>query len=763
MPRRGAPFYIDCSDEELIQSDEEIDVAGLSPLGDSVSQVDSAIANPVLTGTSILSFSKEVARFFLSNFSQENRIILVERLCANYGYSIFTADIHGCLGDEFFQEFALRNNYLLTDTFLARINQLRNEFSYNIDLVLNSKDFSRFLFRIDAENLGRLGTLTNIYSATFSRSSYRVRHHLVGVLISVVIPRLIKIIKQHTVIRGSDECILSYYDREQFFLHVVTTLERLIILKLMNYWNGFCSVNQDMLSLFTNVDFSNPFTLARDRSCSVRIPEVNSPVAFNFRYGIFISFMATDHLDEMVGDVVSDYICRLSPVVLGIVKKNYSALYHLKYLSRIKEETIGIIINEEFSKATDESLRNKFINFLNESLIWEREELSQDVLQNFVKKSIYKVRGLVREKITNEALGLIKEYKDNIIGMRKNKKTAVIQSGRDRSSFNGKCDISNACGFKVSERFFSTLDDIRSSSLAPFRSIARRVIYDTLKSGRLTRSDWASVSKNLLSDIIDASRSRTDIVYREMSSAISKARVISEGNVERGILPVERAVLHKHVMQLSNNRFRHNVHRLWKYMTKEHLESSEASSSGDAAGSSAASAVSSSRGESTQESSFLVTVEGKSKGKKRKRDVAASSEDRLNIVRSEYGSILVRREFNDEISSMVSEHLNYVDRVFEDIRGDLEEGNSCATDDELVENMRRQSSESSVNILAEFMDRVKELVSNTSVYGDDVKERVIHKNEVSSFMAQLNRVVTLRHAEILDKKLEELLIINVVD
>ncbi|WP_175330286.1 hypothetical protein [Candidatus Ichthyocystis hellenicum] len=53
---------------------------------------------------------------------------------------------------------------------------------------------------------------------------------------------------------------------------------------------------------------------------------------------------------------------------------------------------------------------------------------------------------------------------------------------------------------------------------------------------------------------------------------------------------------------------------------------------------------------------------------------------------------------------MVLEHIDSVSRVFDDIRGNLEEENSYATGDELVDYMRRQSREASTNILSEFMD-----------------------------------------------------------
>uniref|UniRef100_UPI00158466F6 hypothetical protein n=1 Tax=Candidatus Ichthyocystis hellenicum TaxID=1561003 RepID=UPI00158466F6 len=139
------------------------------------------------------------------------------------------------------------------------------------------------------------------------------------------------------------------------------------------------------------------------------------------------------------------------------------------------------------------------------------------------------------------------------------------------------------------------------------------------------------------------------------------------------------------------------------------------------------------------------------KGRKRKRsdttDVA-SAEGRTSIVPFEYGPILVREEFSNEISAMVLEHLNYAASVFEDIRGDLEEGDAYTIDD-----MRIQSREAGNNILSEFMARVRDVVGNTSVYDGDMQERGIDEDEASSVVANMHRVITIRHAEILDKML----------
>ncbi|WP_139057417.1 hypothetical protein, partial [Candidatus Ichthyocystis hellenicum] len=224
-PPSSGPFSVECSGSESEQSDEEADVGG----GDRT-----------LAEAPILPFSERAVRGLLLNLSQENGRILVEIIYANYGYSAFTAAINQCLSDGFFQDHALRNGYLLTPTFLLLLNDLRTLFSNHIDVLLNSNNLGSFLCRIDRNNLAlpHLLVSANNYSLNlnFSNSAIVVRSESIDFLRSIIIPALAEIINQNTVVREFNECGLSYSDRDQLFSHVVTMCERLIMLKLMNYW-----------------------------------------------------------------------------------------------------------------------------------------------------------------------------------------------------------------------------------------------------------------------------------------------------------------------------------------------------------------------------------------------------------------------------------------------------------------------------------------------------------------------------------------------
>ncbi|WP_139057285.1 hypothetical protein, partial [Candidatus Ichthyocystis hellenicum] len=345
-PRSYGPFPdIDDSDPELEQGDEEAGVGN------------------VLAEAPILPFSETLVRDLLLNLSQENGRRLAEVICADYGYSISTADIHGCLDVDFFQEHAVRNGYLLTPNFLALINELRTIFSDHMDVLFSLYDFDSFLSVIDGNNLSPsyLSALMGTYSLNFSNSASLVRSRLVDFLRSTIIPALVEIINQNTILRGHSECRLGYSDREQLLLHISTVFERLIILRMMNYWNDFCSVNQALLSLLPGTDYSNPFIVARD-NCGFIIPDVSSPAAFTTVHGIYLSFMAVNYLDNIIENTVLTVIDLLRPVISDPI--------FLKELRESGNRALSPIIHREFSRFVDSHVGPEITRFLNETLIW---------------------------------------------------------------------------------------------------------------------------------------------------------------------------------------------------------------------------------------------------------------------------------------------------------------------------------------------------------------------------------------------------------
>uniref|UniRef100_UPI001111993E hypothetical protein n=1 Tax=Candidatus Ichthyocystis hellenicum TaxID=1561003 RepID=UPI001111993E len=634
----SGPFPLDYSASESEQVDEEEGVGDSTTLEGAVAEIGGSSVGATLIETSVLPFSAGVVRELLSNLSQENVRRLVEIICANYGYSTFTADIGEGFDSDFFQGHASRNGYSLTPAFLARLNELGNIFLDTIIELFNLNNFNSFLSEIDRSNLSHQHALVlmNSYSLDFSNSACSVRPQLVDFLRSVLIPALVEIINQNAVVRETNECELSPSDKEQLFLHVVTLYERSIMVVLMNYWNSFCSTNRAILSLLPDIDYSNPFTTARDNSGFI-MPDVPSPAAFTPIHGIFLSFMAVDYLDKMVESRVLHIISVLQPILLERVDKLCSDFIYLSELREPGNRSLSLMIHEEFSKIMDSDTssdtRDEIINFLSGSLMWSPESLSNDALQLFVSGVIRTIYRSVESNLINCCLDVIQHIADSIEVTKKQKAVSGETSKRSLTYFRGEFSTSGRCGFNVDDAFCEELMEIRLRYLYLFRTIAKTKFAEFVRSRNLSRFDWRSNSSELMSIARDAARDQIDTATKEFKAFIPSALIVSASGEKRKLSREEKSVLFKNVMKFLNRRFRDNMREVWRDITESFVSdgsnviSSAAGSSGVsaaagsirvAAGPSAASAVPSSRDDSGEASSSIV--EGKSKSKKRKRD-----------------------------------------------------------------------------------------------------------------------------------------------
>ncbi|WP_139057279.1 hypothetical protein, partial [Candidatus Ichthyocystis hellenicum] len=655
------------SESELEQSDEAEDV------------------DVTYAETQMLSFSDTVARNLLLNrdlllnLLQENGRRLAGIICANYGYSVFTADIGQCFSRGFFQDYALRNGYSLTPNFLLRLNGLRTLLSDNIDRLFTSNNFDSFLVEVDRSNLlpSQLSILLNNYSLNFSNSAVVVRSSSIDFLRSTIIPALVGIINQNTVVRGSNECELRNSDKEQLFLYVATVFERLAMLRLMIYWNSFCAINQDLLSLLPATDYSNPFVVARDK-CDFIIPDVRSPAAFTTVHGINLSFMAVNYLDGIIENIASTVMDVLRPVILEKVTRICSDHIFLKELRESGNRALLSIIREEFSRLIASHVDPQINRFLNESLIWSQGELSSNELQPFVTGVISAIYRSIENNLISCCSSIIGSTADSTrgtgesgIGSTADNTRGTGESGtvsekehvKTRSDPRSKLSLCVKCGFDLDEEFFEGLRPIISRELSSLRLIAREKFTAAITSGNLSNLVWRDQSIVLMPDINAATREYAISAMKRLKrDHIPKARIVCASGKKKKLNHQQRCVLLENVSIYLNGRFRDNLRKLWRQIVEElssaglisgvssavstGVSSAAAGSSGvsaagsnrvsvivgtgvvsTAASSSAASAVpTSSRDESSQASSS--TVSGKSKGRKRKRsdttDVASA-------------------------------------------------------------------------------------------------------------------------------------------
>ncbi|WP_242645168.1 hypothetical protein, partial [Candidatus Ichthyocystis hellenicum] len=142
-----------------------------------------------------------------------------------------------------------------------------------------------------------------------------------------------------------------------------------IMLKLMNYWNSFCAINRDFLSLLPVIDYSNPFIASRD-NCGFILPDVSSPAAFSTVHGIYLSFMAVNCLDNIIKNLVLTIIDVLRPVILGRLTIICTGLALTEELRKSVIRKLLLVIYREFSGFVASHVESEITRSLNESLIW---------------------------------------------------------------------------------------------------------------------------------------------------------------------------------------------------------------------------------------------------------------------------------------------------------------------------------------------------------------------------------------------------------
>uniref|UniRef100_UPI003B9680B3 hypothetical protein n=1 Tax=Candidatus Ichthyocystis hellenicum TaxID=1561003 RepID=UPI003B9680B3 len=581
-PHSSGPFSdIDYSSSESEQSGEEECID--SDLNFSEAQIlpfsNMVVSNLILN------------RNLLLNLVQENSRKLVRIICANYGYSVFTADITQCLSYGFFLDYALRNGYSLTPNFLSQLNGLRTLLSDHIDECLSSNNLGSFLVKLDRSNLlpSHLLMLMNNYSLNFSNSASLVRSRLINFLRSTIIPALVGIINQNTVVRGLNECRLIYSDRDRLFLHVVTVFERLIMLRLMNYWNSFCAINQDFLSLLPGTDYSNPFIVARD-NCDFIIPDVSSPAAFTTVHGIYLSFIAVNYLDNIIENTVLIVVDLLRPVILEKVTRICSDFIFLKELRESGNRALSPIIHGEFSRFVDSHVGPEITRFLNETLIWSQRELSADELQPFVTGVISAIYRSVESNLINCCSSVIGPTADSTQGTGESRTVLVEEHVKTRLDPRSKQYLSEKCGFNLDEDFFEGLRDITLKELSSFRSIAKGKFIEAITSGKLSNLVWRDQLIGLMPDIKDATKKDAKAAIEIIKDHITKARIVCASGEKKELNKRQRRILLRNVSIYLNGRFRDNMRKLWRRVVDE-ISTAGPSGVSSAAGTSGVSAA----------------------------------------------------------------------------------------------------------------------------------------------------------------------------
>ncbi|WP_092486887.1 hypothetical protein [Candidatus Ichthyocystis hellenicum] len=669
-----------CGDQESLLT-QESSITGIISSSDKITDDD-------VVSLLLENYYSYLSNFPLPDYKHETKLLSV---CGNYGYCIDTDDMSDFLRDDFFQNYANRNGYELTDGFLSEINGLRNYFVRFISDNLSKNCFNRFLFRIDVSSMEEAVLLIDSNCHYFSRAVYDTRTECVSFL-KEIMPLVLGAVNNLSVVDKDNKSVISFIDREMLFIYIITIFERSIILNVMVYWNNFCDLNKELLSSFQCLDYSNPFVRASSNvtASTFSIPVISHPVAFIPRHGVCLSFVSGASLDKIINDCSLDCAYKL----ITSVKNN------------------GRVVNtitEEFRNLMSEHWINKLVVLFSKLIVWPNSESHIGTSKlDLVKGTIYSILVLVKYQV----------------------------SGR---GFNGSNSGLGGCSFKLSDPkgFSRKVTELRSKKMALFRPVVLEEFVKVIQERSLVSFNWADISGKMFRIAVGAASDIVDDQYRGLKSIISEAHIIDSQGVERKIERKEKNELAKIVMKSSNTALKSATRRLWLDLI-----------GGDGSARSGSRATSENGSSSSLGAGKVGT--SKSKGRKRKRNYGK------DYAFAGFGSIIVSRAFNVDINRMVLDHLSYTSSVFDDIKENLKEVTSYTTEDDFINDVRIQSRESSVNVISEFMDRVREFVSNANVCGYDKKVRKIDEDEILSFMNDLYGVITLRHNEILFEKLEGL-------
>ncbi|CUT17707.1 MULTISPECIES: hypothetical protein [Candidatus Ichthyocystis] len=580
------PFYPSDQDSESDRSDIDLD-------GDDGPYLKSIL---VRVGNYNVGGSESVAQDYssrsmlvLSNDSSshyvQERVSFSEQhlhLCSNYGFSTCTEGMLGCFDVDFFQRCASNIGFTLTPGFLLQLNNLRNAFSDRIVIVFSDNGFDVLLCKLDVcDSVDPLLAL-DAHCHNFASAVYTARDTLINFLISEIIPLLIGIINKFEVVGKSGNHVMGYNDRNKLFLHVVTVFERLIMLRVMDYWGSFCDLNRDLISSFPNNDYSNPLLCARDseRISGIDIPVVCHPAAFSFLHGACVSFMSIDYFNRVVVDVcAASCVSRLDPVIKKEIDKICNSSNCLGTLLKFKSEKMSSIIRREFLKIVSGCCKGAFDDFLDSMFTWPYVESN---LSNLIKEGVRSIFSLVKSNIIAGSDVIISEHKNRIkegkagrINSDKEEKRMFLgtRRGGNKSSlpkvrFEGKYSMSGKCGFRLDKQFNLKFTSVKTDNLVLFRALVRRKFEGIIASGIIGSLNWYDVSERLLSVAMEEAREIVDNTYRLLRSIVSEARIVCDDGRERDLVGVEKVILNKNVMASANKKFKDTTRSLWRDVSK---------------------------------------------------------------------------------------------------------------------------------------------------------------------------------------------------
>ncbi|CUT17703.1 MULTISPECIES: hypothetical protein [Candidatus Ichthyocystis] len=461
---------------------------------------------------------------------------LIKYLCLNYGFSVSFEAVEEVFKNCFFQLHAAKFGYQFTENFLSVMNAHRDSFVSVVDSILTDLyDSFSFLRQLGDSNITLIELMDKV-CFSFSESSYNLRGRCCDILQSKFIPLIINSIFDASVIDGGLERKMTYCEMEKFFIHYITTLERIVMSRIMDYWNNFCDENTSMFSPFSGVSYRDPFYYAH-HVYGVSKPVVTCPAAFSNKFGAFISFMAVAKIDCMINNFIKERLGVIKSTIRSKCTSVHDKIvdgYNADLVGEIKKirECFPSYISGKFSKMVNfGSIRDKLHNFLKKLLIWDSHDVGIEAMEES--------RLSLLETITNQAHELLKTYANDIVyAVTRDFHSRIIKSRKIVSRVRRSVrTVKDKWGVCLHPRCSHGILSIRRKFSAALKEIVKSKFCSMINDGykvsgisSISKFTWNEVSKDMFPIIQEEIRPVVFKEREELSVLLSKARIVVDND-----------------------------------------------------------------------------------------------------------------------------------------------------------------------------------------------------------------------------------------
>ncbi|CUT17689.1 MULTISPECIES: hypothetical protein [Candidatus Ichthyocystis] len=466
----------------------------------------------------------------------------------------------------FLQLYVTKCGCRLTKSFLSVVNGHKSEFIEKVDSILVELILSfDHLKCLDDNHTNKIELMSKICSS-FSRCAYDLRYRCIDILRHDIIPLTIRNIFDSNVVDGDYERKMTYPEMEQLFLYFFSTLEKLVEVKIIKYWNDFCAENKSLLSSIIDIDYSNPFICAYHFD-GIGIHDITHPAAFSNKFSVYISFMAIAVIDKMI-DI---FVRKCDDVLKEVV--HYKCSYICNYSSNIDcdlrrlgnelSDKFKILIEKEFNeKVVNERFKDSISNFLNVLVIWRENESVEIDRALIVDNIIDYMKNMLMDRSNNNVSDVVMSFR----GLK-------VRCGK-RFSSDWKCKF----GFKIHPEDSSKILSIRSKFADKSRAIVKNKFYEMIKE-EYKFSDgttvgivgWDEISENMFPVAQETIRCFVEAERKELLELLSNIRIFDDGSIfdgssygTRSATSEEMDKIFKHSVENIYNCSRDLFSKVWK-------------------------------------------------------------------------------------------------------------------------------------------------------------------------------------------------------